>query len=263
MCVDFKDLNNACPKDCYPLPERDWKVESLCGNSFKCFLDAYKGYHQIKMEKEDEEKPYGILKSTRSILPILRWGVCRIAKTKLGVKKLASKQMLNSRTCGTIKFNGSYIAKESGMGSEYLDKVLVEELKEKSINEKGNFLSYREEGNTWMTPICEYLAKEILPEDKKKARAADATITAINGKEVRMGQPLFADLADKEKLYQDNGKTIRDNPFKDGVRKCAITPQWKASHAKDEGKLDPSWGDPYEVKGLLERGLHAQRLQRK
>ncbi|GJZ00518.1 reverse transcriptase domain-containing protein [Tanacetum coccineum] len=56
MCVDFKDLNNTCPKDCYPLPEIDWKVESLCGYSFKCFLDAYKGYHQIKMAKEDEEK---------------------------------------------------------------------------------------------------------------------------------------------------------------------------------------------------------------
>nr|GEU32716.1 reverse transcriptase domain-containing protein [Tanacetum cinerariifolium] len=25
MCVDFKDLNNACPKDGYPLPEIDWK----------------------------------------------------------------------------------------------------------------------------------------------------------------------------------------------------------------------------------------------
>ncbi|GJS40794.1 reverse transcriptase domain-containing protein [Tanacetum coccineum] len=56
MCVDFKDLNNACPKDCYPLPEIDWKIESLCGYPFKCFLDAYKGYHQIKMAKEDEEK---------------------------------------------------------------------------------------------------------------------------------------------------------------------------------------------------------------
>ncbi|GJR70154.1 reverse transcriptase domain-containing protein [Tanacetum coccineum] len=33
MCVDFKDLNNACPKDCYPLPEIDWKVESLCGQA--------------------------------------------------------------------------------------------------------------------------------------------------------------------------------------------------------------------------------------
>ncbi|GKC36898.1 reverse transcriptase domain-containing protein, partial [Tanacetum coccineum] len=56
MCVDFKDLNNACPKDCYLLPEIDWKVESLCGYPFKCFLDAYKGYHQIKMAKEYEEK---------------------------------------------------------------------------------------------------------------------------------------------------------------------------------------------------------------
>lgn len=47
MCVDFKDLNKACPKDCYPLLEIDWKVESLYGYTFKCFLDAYKGYHQI------------------------------------------------------------------------------------------------------------------------------------------------------------------------------------------------------------------------
>nr|GEV93445.1 reverse transcriptase domain-containing protein [Tanacetum cinerariifolium] len=56
MCVDFKDLNKACPKDGYPLLEIDWKVESLCGYPFKCFLDAYKGYHQIKKAKEDEKK---------------------------------------------------------------------------------------------------------------------------------------------------------------------------------------------------------------
>nr|GEV17333.1 reverse transcriptase domain-containing protein [Tanacetum cinerariifolium] len=56
MCVDFKDLNKACPQDCYPLPEIDWKVESLCGYPFKCFLDAYKVYHQIQLAKADEEK---------------------------------------------------------------------------------------------------------------------------------------------------------------------------------------------------------------
>ncbi|GKD56728.1 hypothetical protein Tco_1290115 [Tanacetum coccineum] len=49
MCVDFKDLNKACP-------EIDWKVESPCGFPFKCFLDTYKGYHQIQMAEEDEEK---------------------------------------------------------------------------------------------------------------------------------------------------------------------------------------------------------------
>ncbi|GJZ82605.1 reverse transcriptase domain-containing protein [Tanacetum coccineum] len=42
--------------DCYPLPEIDWKVESVYGYPFKCFLDAYKGYHQIQMSEEDEEK---------------------------------------------------------------------------------------------------------------------------------------------------------------------------------------------------------------
>ncbi|GJZ66729.1 reverse transcriptase domain-containing protein [Tanacetum coccineum] len=56
MCVDFTDLNKACPQDCYPLPEIDWKIESLYGYPFKCFLDAYKGYHQIQMAEEDEEK---------------------------------------------------------------------------------------------------------------------------------------------------------------------------------------------------------------
>ncbi|GJR20685.1 reverse transcriptase domain-containing protein [Tanacetum coccineum] len=43
-------------EDCYPLPEINWKVESLCGYPFKCFLDAYKGYHQIQMAESDEEK---------------------------------------------------------------------------------------------------------------------------------------------------------------------------------------------------------------
>nr|GEU43739.1 reverse transcriptase domain-containing protein [Tanacetum cinerariifolium] len=56
MCVDFTDLNKACPQDCYPLPEIDWKVESLYGYPFKCFLDAYKGYHQIQLAATDEEK---------------------------------------------------------------------------------------------------------------------------------------------------------------------------------------------------------------
>ncbi|GKA93720.1 hypothetical protein Tco_0815706 [Tanacetum coccineum] len=66
MCVDFKDLNKACPKDGYPLPKIDWKVESLCGFPFKCFLDAYKGYHQIQMAKEDGENSFHY--ETRNIL---------------------------------------------------------------------------------------------------------------------------------------------------------------------------------------------------
>ncbi|GKD72631.1 reverse transcriptase domain-containing protein [Tanacetum coccineum] len=49
-------------------------------------------------------------------------------------------------------------------------QVLVEELKEKSIHEREVLAIVEEEEQTWMTPIYEYLTKEILSEDKKKAR---------------------------------------------------------------------------------------------
>ncbi|GJU22726.1 reverse transcriptase domain-containing protein [Tanacetum coccineum] len=60
----------------------------------------------------------------------------------------------------------------------------MEELKKKSIDEKEVVPIVNEEGHTWMTPICEYLTKEILPEDKKKARAVcrkESRYTMING----------------------------------------------------------------------------------
>ncbi|KAI3818502.1 hypothetical protein L1987_12311 [Smallanthus sonchifolius] len=56
MCIDFKDLNKATSKDCYPLPEMEIKVEAMADFPIRCFLDAYKGYHQIQMTREDEEK---------------------------------------------------------------------------------------------------------------------------------------------------------------------------------------------------------------
>ncbi|KAJ0736047.1 putative nucleotidyltransferase, Ribonuclease H [Helianthus annuus] len=49
MCVDYTDLNKACPKDCYSLPEIDKKIDSLAPYRWKCFLDCYKGYHQVQM----------------------------------------------------------------------------------------------------------------------------------------------------------------------------------------------------------------------
>ncbi|GKE62437.1 reverse transcriptase domain-containing protein [Tanacetum coccineum] len=139
---------------------------------------------------------------------------------QMGVKNL--QVHVNSRLVAN-QVNGSYIAKESGMvqylnkvktlaksfkdfsikqiprsenkkvdalskiastSFAHLSKqVLVEELKEKSINEKEILDVVEEEGNKWMTPIYECLAKEILPEDKKKARAVRrkaARYTMIN-----------------------------------------------------------------------------------
>nr|AAP06851.1 putative polyprotein [Oryza sativa Japonica Group]ABF95101.1 retrotransposon protein, putative, unclassified [Oryza sativa Japonica Group] len=56
MCIDYTDLNKACPKDPYPLPRIDQIVDSTAGCDLLCFLDAYSSYHQIRMAREDEEK---------------------------------------------------------------------------------------------------------------------------------------------------------------------------------------------------------------
>ncbi|PKA45616.1 RNA-directed DNA polymerase like [Apostasia shenzhenica] len=56
MCVDFRTLNQACPKDTYPLPRIDAMVDRTVGYEVMSFLDTFSGYHQIWMAKEDEEK---------------------------------------------------------------------------------------------------------------------------------------------------------------------------------------------------------------
>ena len=56
MCVDFMNLNKACPKDSYPLPRIDTLVDSIARNHLLSFMDAFSGYNQIKMEEANQEK---------------------------------------------------------------------------------------------------------------------------------------------------------------------------------------------------------------
>jgi hypothetical protein len=53
MCVDYTSLNKACPKHPFPLPRIDQIVDSTAGCELLSFLDAYFGYHQIKMKECD------------------------------------------------------------------------------------------------------------------------------------------------------------------------------------------------------------------
>jgi hypothetical protein len=64
MCVDYTDLNKACPKDPFPLPRIDQVIDSTTRLELLCFLDAYSGYHEIKMKELDQlatlfVTPYG------------------------------------------------------------------------------------------------------------------------------------------------------------------------------------------------------------
>ena len=45
MCVDFTDLNKACPKDAYPLLSIDKLVDEALEVRFLSFMDAYSSYN--------------------------------------------------------------------------------------------------------------------------------------------------------------------------------------------------------------------------
>ena len=47
VCVDYTNLNEACPKDSFPLPGIDQIVDVAVGHGLLLLLDAFSGYHQI------------------------------------------------------------------------------------------------------------------------------------------------------------------------------------------------------------------------
>ena len=56
MCVDFKDLNKACPKDDFPLPHIDVIVDSAASSAMYSFMDGFLRYNQIMMAIMDKIK---------------------------------------------------------------------------------------------------------------------------------------------------------------------------------------------------------------
>jgi hypothetical protein len=54
--VEFTDLNRACPKDSFPLPQMDVLIDSTSGHELLSFMGVLSGYNQIHMSKLDEEK---------------------------------------------------------------------------------------------------------------------------------------------------------------------------------------------------------------
>ena len=56
VCVDYTDLNKACPKDPFPMPKIDQLVDATVGHPRMSFLDAFQGYHQIPLALDDQEK---------------------------------------------------------------------------------------------------------------------------------------------------------------------------------------------------------------
>jgi len=75
MCVDYTDLNKACPKDSYPLPTIDRLVDGAAGHHILSFLDAYSGYNQIQMHPADRKKTAFMTDSDNFYYEVMPFGL--------------------------------------------------------------------------------------------------------------------------------------------------------------------------------------------
>ena len=95
VCVDFTDLNWACPKDLFPMPKIDRLVDATYGHPRMSFLDVFQGYHQIALAPEDQGKMAFIslnanyhytvmLFGLKNVRATYQWMMTRMFRDKIG-----------------------------------------------------------------------------------------------------------------------------------------------------------------------------------
>jgi hypothetical protein len=76
VCMEFRDLNKACPKDNFLTPFIDQILDECAGREVFSFMDEFSGYNQIQIKPEDQHK-------TTFIYP---WGTFAYRKMPFGLK---------------------------------------------------------------------------------------------------------------------------------------------------------------------------------
>jgi hypothetical protein len=80
VCMDFQDLNKACPEDNYLTPFIDQIIDKCVRRDFFLFMDGFSGYNQIQIKPKHQHKT----------IFIFLWGTFSYHKIPLGLKNVGS-----------------------------------------------------------------------------------------------------------------------------------------------------------------------------
>ena len=81
MCVDYRDLNRASPKDNFPLPHINILVHNTTNFALFSFMDGFSGYNQIKMAAEDMEKTTFVTRWGTLCYKVMSFGLENVGAT--------------------------------------------------------------------------------------------------------------------------------------------------------------------------------------
>ena len=96
MCIDYTSLNTVCPKDPFALPRIDQIIDAVAGSELLCFLDAYSGYNQIKLNPEDWEKTAFITPFGAYCYKNMTFGLKNARRLTKGVSRSALRNRLGA-----------------------------------------------------------------------------------------------------------------------------------------------------------------------
>ena len=119
VCVDFTDLNKACPKDPFPVPKIDQLVDAIVGHPRMSFLDAFQGYHQIPLALDDQEKTAFVTPIENYHYKVIPFGLKNVGST---YQRMMTK-MFESQLGNNIEIYIDDMVVKNKMVSEHLEDL--------------------------------------------------------------------------------------------------------------------------------------------
>ena len=117
--VDFTDLNQACPKDSFPMPKIDQLVDATYGHPRMSFLDAFQGYHQIALAPKDQGKMAFISPDANYHYTVMPFGLKNAGAT---YQRMMTRMFWNKIGCMVEVYTDDMVvkSKQKGWHIEYL-----------------------------------------------------------------------------------------------------------------------------------------------
>ena len=81
LCIYFTDVNQACPKDSFPLPRIDLIVDATAGHELLSFMDAFSDYNQISMDPDNQEKTSFVTRQGTYCYRVMPFGLKNVGAT--------------------------------------------------------------------------------------------------------------------------------------------------------------------------------------
>nr|KYP34074.1 Transposon Ty3-G Gag-Pol polyprotein [Cajanus cajan] len=118
MCTDFTNLNKACPKDSYPLPNIDCLVNNASGYELLSFMDAYSGYNQVRMHPADEDNTAFIADQATYCYKVMPFGLKNAGAT---YQRLIDKVLANQLGRNVEAYVDDMVVKSPSVSRHFSD----------------------------------------------------------------------------------------------------------------------------------------------